>query len=71
MARGPSGRLVVELKPDLKHQLYSSLAREGLTFKDWLTGQAERYIADTIQPQLLAAEPPPPLYGKPPASKNG
>ena len=70
MARGPSGRLVVELEPVLKHQLYSSLARDGLTFKDWLTGRAERYIADMNQPQLRAAEPPSPMYGKRHRSKR-
>jgi len=64
MARGPSGRLVVELEPDLKQQLYVALSLDGLTFKDWLTSEANRYIADRYQPQLLAAESPPPKYGR-------
>lgn len=64
MSRGPSGRLVVELEPSLKHQLYSTLALDGLTFKDWLTGQAARYISEHKQPQLFAAEISPPAYRK-------
>ncbi len=64
MSRGPSGRLVVEIEPSLKHQLYSTLALDGLTFKDWLTDQAERYIAERKQPQLFAAESTPPTYEK-------
>ena len=64
MSRGPSGRLVVELEPGLKQQLYSALALDGMTFKDWLTGQAERYISEHKQPQLFAAEPASPAYRK-------
>ena len=65
MSRGPSGRLVVELETDLKQQLYSTLALDGLTFKDWLTDQATRYVENHRQPQLFAAEPPVPPYTKP------
>lgn len=64
MSRGPSGRLVVELEPSLKQQLYSALALDGMTFKNWLTGQAERYISEHKQPQLFAAEPTTPAYNK-------
>ena len=62
MSRGPSGRLVVELEPDLKHQLYVALSLDGLTFKEWLVGQVERYISEQRQPTLFAAEPRPPTY---------
>lgn len=62
MSRGPSGRIVVEIQPELKRHLYSELARDGLTFKDWLIDQAERYIAEHRQPSLLAAEPEAPSY---------
>ncbi len=62
MSRGPSGRLVVELQPDLKHQLYIALSFDGLTFKEWLTKQAERYISEQHQPALFAAESSPATY---------
>lgn len=35
MARGDSGRVVIELEPELKRQLYSILAIQGLTLKEW------------------------------------
>lgn len=56
--------MVVELEPDLKRRLYASLASDGLTFKDWLISQAERYMLDRRQPLLFAAEPPAPRYGE-------
>lgn len=62
MARGPSGRLVVEIEPDLKRQLYGALSIDGLTFKDWLTMEASRYISSRNQLQLLVTEPLPPAY---------
>ena len=62
MSRGPSGRLVVELKPDLKQQLYVALSLDNLTFKEWLVGQVERYVSEHRQPSLFAAEPRPPIY---------
>lgn len=65
MSRGPSRRLVVELEPGLKERLYATLALDSLTFKDWLTNQAERYISDRGQAELFAAEPTPKPYIKP------
>jgi hypothetical protein len=63
MSRGPSGRIVVEIKPDLKRRLYAELAREGLTLKEWLVAQAEQYIADRHQPHLFASETRGQAYG--------
>jgi len=57
VSRGPSGRMVVELDPVLKRTLYAELAYEGLTFKDWLTREAQRYVAERRQPLLFVAEP--------------
>jgi hypothetical protein len=50
MSRGPSGRIVVEVEPHLKRGLYAELARNGLTFKDWLIQQASSYIHDSKSP---------------------
>lgn len=63
MARGPSGRMVVEIQPELKRRLYAELIQEGLTFKEWLTGQVERYVADRRQPLLFVAESGGQTYG--------
>lgn len=57
MSRGPSGRIVVEIEPDLKRELYSELSLEGLTLKDWFIERAKRYISNRRQPTLFVAEP--------------
>lgn len=66
MSQGPSGRMVVEMEPLLKKRLYASLAVDGLTFKQWLILQTERYLSEHDQPLLFAAESLPPTYGKQP-----
>lgn len=50
--RGGSGRIVIEIAPDLKRDLYSVLALENLTLKDWFVAQASRYIAEHREPPL-------------------
>lgn len=59
LAKGQSGRIVVELEPDLKRHLYGVLAREGLTLKDWFVAAAKRHIQDYEQPALLRTLPTP------------
>lgn len=49
MARGKSGRIVIEIDPKLKRELYLALERKGLTLKDWFVKQAETYIKDQDQ----------------------
>ena len=51
MARGTSGRIVVEIEPALKRALYSRLASDGRTFKDWAIAQIEKYVGVTERPQ--------------------
>lgn len=63
MARGESGRIVLEVDPDLKGELYVELARRGLTLKAWFVGEAKRFVLlDHASPHSIA-EPPPPKYG--------
>lgn len=52
MPKGESGRIVVEVNPDLKRRLYSALAIEGSTLKDWFIGAADSYVAEREQPRL-------------------
>ncbi|MGA3114468.1 MAG: hypothetical protein ABSF90_08560 [Syntrophobacteraceae bacterium] len=49
MARGPSGRIVLEIDPALKRELYSALIKNGITLKDWFVHQAERYLHSSPQ----------------------
>ena len=65
MARGDSGSIVLEVDRDLKRELYVALVREVLTLKDWFITSARAYLRERSQPSLplVAAEPPPPVYG--------
>ncbi len=60
MARGESGRVVLEIDPDFKREFYAALTREGLTLKDWFVASAERHLQDFNQPSLLPPRAIPP-----------
>ena len=53
MARGESGRIVVEIDPEQKEALYSALRRRGLTLKDWFLMQAASYLQEEHQLPLF------------------
>ena len=53
MSIGESGRVVIEINPQLKKALYSALIRDGLTLKDWFVQSAEDYIRNSTQGSLL------------------
>jgi hypothetical protein len=44
MSIGNSGRIVIEVEPDVKRRLYSALARDGLSLKQWFLKNAEAYL---------------------------
>lgn len=44
MSKGASGRIVIEVEPTLKRRLYSTLAMDGSTLKDWFIQCAEAYL---------------------------
>lgn len=44
MTKGDSGRIVIEIEPDLKRRLYSTLAMDSSTLKDWFIQCAESYV---------------------------
>ena len=48
MAKGDSGRIVIEVDPDLKRRLYSALALESLTLKDWFIKNVSLYLSEKI-----------------------
>lgn len=49
MSIGNSGRIVIEVEPELKRQLYASLMRDGLTLKGWFTREAISYLDSSGQ----------------------
>jgi hypothetical protein len=52
MSIGTSGRVVVDMDPKLKRQLHAQLAMQGTTLKQWLTDQAQAYVASNSQLRL-------------------
>ena len=53
MARGESGRIVIEVEPETKKRLYASLALSGSTLKDWFLKNAQDYCQDAGQQSLF------------------
>jgi hypothetical protein len=53
MARGKSGRIVLEVDPELKNELYSAISKKGITLKDWFIDSAEQYIKYQVSERQL------------------
>ena len=56
MSIGPSGRIVLEVDPDMKRRLYGTLTSSGLTLKAWFTMEAVAYIERSTQGQHVTRE---------------
>lgn len=52
MAIGTSGRIVVEIDPYLKKELYSALEQDGMHLKQWFLEHVESFLDERTQPQL-------------------
>ena len=57
MARGESGRIVIEVEPEVKRRLYAALALSGSTLKDWFIQTAIVFCEDSVQPSLFPSAP--------------
>jgi hypothetical protein len=57
VARGQSGRIVLEVDPELKQRLYASVVAKGLTLRQWFLGCAEQFLQSSEQPELSFDEP--------------
>ncbi len=44
MSIGNSGRIVIEVEPNLKRELYAVLSMDGKTLKDWFISQAVSFV---------------------------
>lgn len=53
MARGRSGRIVLEVDPELKKSLYLELGKKQKTLKDWFIAEAEHLIYNSKQISLF------------------
>ena len=56
MARGSSGRIIVEVDPEFKQELYDALQKENLTLKSWFIKNADKFLKDRGQLNLLLAD---------------
>jgi len=52
MSIGSSGRVVLEIEPELKKELYSALAMDGMNMKQWFLKQVSEYMENREQLQL-------------------
>ena len=50
---GESGRIVIDVEPELKRRLYSGLSLSGSTLKDWFMKVAAQFCEDQKQPSFL------------------
>ena len=59
MPIGSSGRIVIEVDPELKHALHVALRRRGFTLKEWFVRQAEETLsANQRQLEMPISESP-------------
>jgi hypothetical protein len=54
-----SGRLLVEVEPDEKEELYEALQSDGLTLKSWFQHYRRLYLLTREQPSLFEQSPLP------------
>lgn len=52
MAKGKSGRIVIEIDPNLKEDLYVELKSHGLTLKDWFLEGVTGFLKNENQIHL-------------------
>jgi len=52
MAKGTSGRIVIEVEPDFKKELYIVLGKEGINMKSWFLANAEVFLKNRSQMSL-------------------
>ncbi|KUJ82968.1 hypothetical protein AWR36_010520 [Microbulbifer flavimaris] len=44
MSIGSSGRIVIEIEPDLKKELHSALKEDGVNLKSWFLDNVEQFL---------------------------
>ena len=53
MSIGTSGRIVIEVDPELKQELHTTLRSEGTNLKAWFLAQADTFLAEKGQLRLV------------------
>jgi hypothetical protein len=55
MPVGQSGRLVIEIDPELKKELYAALEEDGVNLKQWFLARVQERLQDRKQLTLPLA----------------
>lgn len=55
MPVGQSGRLVIEIDPELKKELYAALEEDGVNLKQWFLARVQERLRDRKQLNLPLA----------------
>jgi hypothetical protein len=58
MPKGPSGRIVIDVNPDFKTEIYAALAFKDCTMKEWFQSNAKRLCEAHNQPNLTFVSGP-------------
>lgn len=57
MARGVSGRIVIEINPETKQELYEQLMMNNVSLKSWFLENVESFLKGKQQLTLSLARP--------------
>ena len=55
-ARIMCGRILIEIEPELKEELYDALQKEGVNLKSWFLDNVQDYLSDRSQLKLFLTE---------------
>lgn len=55
MPRSDSGRVVIDLDPEFKKELYSALREDDCNLKTWFIEKASDYVEEKKQPSLFVS----------------
>ena len=53
MPIGKSGRIVIEIDPNVKQELYESLGKENSSLKDWFLENVDNYLSGKTQLPII------------------
>jgi hypothetical protein len=56
MSVGKSGRVVIEIEPEFKQELYDALGKEGRSLKSWFIENAETFLSAKGQISLSLSD---------------
>ncbi|MBC2607497.1 hypothetical protein [Pelagicoccus albus] len=65
MPKGSSGRIVIDVDPEFKTEIYAALAAQDCTMKEWFLNHAKRLCEDYQQPTLSLVADPEASYNAP------